>query len=210
METPQEYIDSINDANFDKVRKIPFYEVKGFENFLTKKAKKIYLNKSGNTVHEYFNVVHKLFKFIKFNINVDDLYVPFEKRKRIISLYEEKAKFKFIKSIGFEIERKAILIHYIALEATLNKEYSVDFYVKKIAKLFNYLAKKKVVEIASFQDVMIVPIAKKDKVVFNLWSGVRLSNNGVSDINKAAGIEVFVNEGDFIANFNWNLIDNLK
>lgn len=176
------------------------YPVENFESFLNKKAKTIYLTKVCSTVIEY-NVLNFLFwEFNSYN------------HKFLFNLLQRFYTRKHTFPITYYTtgQRKANLIQYIALEAEITLEKGYDYYIPRMAKLYNYLADKGIIKFCNLDKLNVVPLFSKENntVCFTVWPLGSVNETHI-DINKKLPFDIFVNEGEVIYNFNWNQIDQL-
>lgn len=200
------YKEGLHGHEYENIRPLDIYDVENFEQYLTDKAKKVYLRKTDNTVYEYLEYTCKFLKAWKIQLFGFSHYTFFNDERKL-KYYFQKVLFKHL---PFKREQKAKLVRYISLEAKVNAEYNIEYYTKKLAKLFNYLVTKNILCYATLNKVMLVQIHKSDIICFNLWavSNIEASNSAI--INKQIGLNVFSDEGESIVNFDWKIIDDLK
>ncbi len=197
-----------NEFDPNKQKPLQFLNYEGFEKLLNKKAQKIYLNKSRNTVYEYWEISHKFLpiKFLSFN-TPNWVWKILNVKRTWLSITNSFLRTGF-EIVGFKKYVRYNLIHYISLEVKLSESTSIDFYINKLAKLFNYLSDKNIITTTTLDKVFIVPMSFSNSIVINVFTGVMRED--IKELNKLVGFDVFVREGDMIYNFDWSLIDKLK
>jgi hypothetical protein len=104
-------------------------------------------------------------------------------------------------------EKTAHLVQYISLEAEITPDKGTDYYLLRLGKLFNNLVKRGIIKYCVLGNAMMVPL-QNNKVCFSIFPVTVQGHQ--NELNKLVGFEVFVMEGNMVANFDWTQIDKLN
>jgi|ERR1035437_1236151 hypothetical protein len=153
------------------------------KNMITgRNSKRIFKNKQLNTVVEYITYY-----------GYNEFYNPF--------------MYWLCKTIGTRIkyvERRACIVRYVSLEASIYNVSDFLYYEANIAKLFDFLVKKKAINGVFYPSIISYDIPTR--YCYFIGLSTNLSDE---ELNKLLGFVAFVNEAESIDNFDWKQIDNL-